>query len=224
MNDKFTESEILNTGDLIGRELKSGRLEKDVSLETASKNININIEYLKAIEAGELGKLPKGVYGKSFIQEYAVYLGINPRLMIELYEKEYTKRDKKHTKRLFVKKVSKTHHFLTIPRIIKNTIIISVVVVCVAYLGYYINNIITPPELTLINLTEDVIVDSHVINIQGITNPEAGVVVNDETVLIDNEGNFKKEINLKSGLNVVVVVAQKKYSKKRIIKRNIIVK
>lgn len=224
MKEAFTENKISNSSDLIGDELKKKRLEKNVGLEEVAKNIKIKKEYLEAIETGEFKKLPRGVYGKNFIQEYAIYLGINPKLIIDLYESEFTKKDKKYTNSLFVKKVSKTHHFLTIPRIIKNVIIISVVVVCVAYLGYYINNIITPPELVLLNPQEDMTVEVHNILIKGKTSSEAEVVINEEIVLIDNEGNFEKNINLKSGLNVVSVTSQKKYSKKRIIKRNIIVK
>lgn len=224
MKENFVKNNILNSGELIGTELKTKRNEKEQTLSEVSKQTKINIKYLEAIESGEFQHLPRGVYGKNFIQEYALFLGINPKKIIELYESEYVEKNEGNKHNLFVKKVSKTHHFLTIPRIIKNSIIIFVVVVCSLYLGYYINNILTPPELVLINLTEDKTINFHVINIKGKTDKEAEVFINDEIVLIDNEGNFEKEINLKNGLNVVSVEAQKKYSKKRIIKRNLIVK
>jgi len=224
MEDNFTENKILSSSDLIGQELKIRRIEKKQELETVSKKIKINIKYLEAIESGKFEKLPKGVYGKNFIREYAIFLGIDSKTMLDLYKSEFVVKDKNYIKNLFVKKVSKTHHFLTIPRIIKNSILILVIIVCVGYLGYYINNIITPPELELINLTEDRTITSHVFTIKGKTKKEVDITINNELVLIDGEGNFEKEITLKRGLNVVSVTAQRKYSKKRIIKRNIIVK
>lgn len=224
MSENFRENKIKSADDLIGSELRKIREGKRLDLLEVAKETKINIKYLEAIELGDFRKLPKGVYGKRFIEEYAIYLGIDPQEMLTIYEPEYVNQKKKYAKRLFVKKVSKTHRFLTIPRIIKNSIIIFVIVVCVLYLGYYIKNIIEPPQLELLNLKEDTVFTKHNINIIGKTDKEAEVLVNDEIVLTDNEGNFTKEINLKTGLNVVSVEVQKKHSKKRIIQRNIIVK
>lgn len=220
----FVFNKINSDKDLIGNRLKREREEKRISLEEAAKEIKMNKKYLEAIEAGEFEKLPEGMYGKNFISEYAVFLGINPKKIIELYEAEFENETGRDYKKLFVKRISRAHHFLTVPKIIKNILIILAVLVCIAYLGYYINNIITPPEIVFYGFEEDGILEDNFIVVEGKTDPEAELLINEQTILLDNDGNFEIKINLKTGLNTIVVSVKKKYSKEKIIKRNIIVK
>lgn len=220
----FALNKISDDKELIGERLKRERKERKIDIAEAAKETKINIKYLEAIEAGEFENLPKGMYGKNFISEYAVFLGINPKKILELFEAEFESGTKRDYKKLFVKRISRAHHFLTIPRIVKNTIIIFIVLVCLAYLGYYINNIITPPEILFYGFEEDEILEDNFIVIKGETDPEAELLINEETILLDNDGNFQKKINLKTGLNTIIVSVKKKYSKEKIIKRNIIVK
>ena len=49
------------------------------------------------------------------------------------------------------------------------------------------------------------------------------ITINEEFVLINPDGSFSKEINLKNGLNAIVITAKKKYSRQNNIIRNILV-
>ena len=42
-----------------------------MSIQQISERTKISIRYLKAIEAGDFGKLPGGIYGRSYIRQYA---------------------------------------------------------------------------------------------------------------------------------------------------------
>lgn len=224
MTEDFIENKIKNSENLIGDRLRNRRIEKNLELEEVAKETKININYLKAIEEGDFEKLPKGVYGKNFISEYAIFLGINPQKIIDLYKSEFQEENKSQQDKLFVKKASRAHYFIAIPKIIKNILVVLAVFVCIAYLGYYINNIISPPEIEFHNLKSDRTIKEHSVVIKGKTDPEAELLINDNMVLLDDKGNFSKKINLKEGLNVVSVSVKKKYSRENIIKRNIIVK
>ena len=58
------------------QQLKQIRLDKNISLQTISRDSRIQIQYLEAIEAGEFEKIPV-VYDKLFFQTYLSYLNLD---------------------------------------------------------------------------------------------------------------------------------------------------
>ncbi len=59
---------------VLGAKLKELREAQEISLQTASDATKIQKKYISAIEAGELGALPKGPYCRSFLRQYCAYL------------------------------------------------------------------------------------------------------------------------------------------------------
>lgn len=66
--DKILSSEILE-------DLKNIREEKEYSIEEIAEKINIKASYIKAIEEGDISRLPGGVYNKAYIKSYSEFLG-----------------------------------------------------------------------------------------------------------------------------------------------------
>lgn len=220
----FTSSEIKQNSEIISEQLKGAREKNKIKITEVSRELGISEKYLQALEEGRFGELPLGVYGKNFLREYSDYLRLNTKELLEIFDTEISGGKEEETrKNLFSRKIPKSHYFLTIPKIIKNIFIVLVVIICLAYLGVYIKRIIEPPVLT-IDLINDLAIEENYIFINGQTETEAEVLINDELVLIDKEGNFNKKINLKNGLNNITIVSQKKYSRKNIIERKILVK
>jgi cytoskeletal protein RodZ len=219
--DSFTSNKISNSKDLISEELKRGRTEKHKSINEIGKILGIRTEYLDALESGQYEKLPQGVYGRNFLREYARYLGLDSEKMLEIYGEDSSSKIEERQKSAFSHKVPKAHLFVAVPRVLKNVFLIFGVLVCLSYLGYYINNIITPPELKIVYPDTDIAVKESMIKIIGLTDKEAEVTVNSESVLTDKEGGFEKEVNLKSGLNTISIKSQKKYSRPVLIERKV---
>jgi cytoskeleton protein RodZ len=61
----------------IGETLRRERVRQGLDLQTVSETTKIGTRLLKAIEAGEFGKLPGGVFTRSFIKQYASALGVD---------------------------------------------------------------------------------------------------------------------------------------------------
>ncbi len=61
----------------IGETLRQERLKRDLELEQISRELKISSRFLEAIEAERFEKLPGGVFAKSFIRQYAHYLGLD---------------------------------------------------------------------------------------------------------------------------------------------------
>src|SRR5690242_7322288 len=66
----------------IGECLRRERLRRNLRLEQISGELKISARMLAAIEAEEFGKLPGGVFTKSFVRQYAQYLGLDEDDMV----------------------------------------------------------------------------------------------------------------------------------------------
>jgi cytoskeleton protein RodZ len=61
----------------IGERLRRARLEKNIRLDFIARETKIGVRLLQAIEAEEFDKLPGGVFRKSFVLQYARFLGLD---------------------------------------------------------------------------------------------------------------------------------------------------
>ena len=60
-----------------------------VSIQQISDRTKISIRYLKAIEAGDFGKLPAGIYGRSYIRQYANAIECNADQLLTMCPAEF---------------------------------------------------------------------------------------------------------------------------------------
>jgi len=220
----FTANKILLDSEAIIEELKAARLRKGLSLEEAGRVLSISAKYLEALEKGDFNQLPAGVYGKNFFKEYAAFLGLDHREIVAVYERETAFKDAKEKDRLFSNQVVRNKMLFTIPRIARNFSILAVIAVCLLYLGYRMERIVSPPVLSLSSPNDNLITDKKNIRVAGATENESEITVNGESVLLDKQGQFLKEINLKNGVNTITVVAKNKYGQVSTISRQILVK
>ena len=61
----------------IGAIFKQRRKEMNLSLKEAENATSIRMNYLQAIEDGEVNKLISPVYAQGFVKQYAIFLGVD---------------------------------------------------------------------------------------------------------------------------------------------------
>jgi cytoskeleton protein RodZ len=61
----------------VGKVLRGARLEQRLDLPTVSARTKISVRYLESIESDDRGSLPSGFFYKSFVDQYARFLGLN---------------------------------------------------------------------------------------------------------------------------------------------------
>lgn len=61
----------------IGEAIKAKRQEMSLTLKEVENATSIRINYLRAIEEGEVKDLISPVYAKGFIKQYAIFLGLD---------------------------------------------------------------------------------------------------------------------------------------------------
>ena len=220
----FKSNKIYLDSELVSEQLRSSRQTKKLKLAQIAKKLNINEKYLAALEKGEYDKLPHGVYGKNFLREYALFLGLDYKKLAADYETEINIIEPKRNKELFSKQVIKKRYLLAMPKILKNILIFLTICVCFIYLGYRINKIISPPVLIIDNPVADLTTDQNSLEVTGRTEAEASLIINGQAVLTNKNGSFSQSISLKNGINIITITANKKHGRNNTVIRQVLVK
>lgn len=216
--NNFSLKKINENSDNFAKILSSARIESQLSIKDVAKKLAIREDYLSSIENDRLDLLPSGIYKRSFIKKYSEFLRIDPRIIKEkLIEIEAEKEDP------FQKKIISKNYLLVLPKIIKTIIFSLAILSCILYLSFYARKIASPPELLISYPKDNLLTTEKVITITGHTEAEAELKINGELILSNNLGDFSQTINLKSGLNNIIISAKKKYSQENIIIKQILV-
>lgn len=224
MND-FKPNQIMSASEVASEQLRQSRLERGLSLTDIAVKINVKKEYLEALEKGEYNKLPAGVYGKNFLKEYAIFLGLNYKKLIKDFQAEKIISSEENDKRLFSQQIIKKYNFLIFPKIIKNFVIVAVTLSCLLFLGFSLKKIISPPMLEVTEPKNNQAISNNFVNVLGRTETEAQITINGENITLEhgeNESLFSKKINLKTGLNTITITAKKKYGREATVERQVL--
>jgi transcriptional regulator with XRE-family HTH domain len=219
----FISNQLISEADSVAEILKAERTKRSLKLGKIAETLGINEKYLIALENGRFEELPAGIYGKNFLREYALYLGLETGPLIEMFELSLTAEKAQTRTELFSKQVVKSGEMLALPRIFKNIALAAVVLICFIYLSYRLEKIVAPPTLEISNPAANLITKEHSIEIIGRTEPETQIIINGEKVLSDSTGNFLATVNLKTGINMITITAQKKYGRETRLIRQVLV-
>lgn len=192
-----------------------------VSLEMMEKDTQIRRSYLQALEKGEYEKLPAPLYARNFIRSYARVLGADEDYFLELYEEEcglcdlivpmQTPRQKMAKGRLRI-----WNSF------IKFGLLSLILVFAFGYLGWQVKSIVAPPEIVIVSPVNESLTGDATITIEGFVDKDATVYVNGKQVVVNADSTFKTQIDLKKGLNEIMIEAERRYSRRAIIQRNVV--
>lgn len=208
----------INKGQTLGNTLRKNRLEQNISLEEAQEATNIQAKYLEILEEGDYQKLPGDIYSKAWLKLYGDFLGlqVNELLVDYKIEKSISNKLTKVSSPV-VKSNNISLYSILKPRVLKFLGIALLILALLAYLGWEINNTISPPEVTIFEPSNNFKTTESSVNIKGQTKAEVQLTINNELVLLDEEGKFNQSINLINGLNNLEISAKKKHSKVKTI-------
>ena len=210
----FTQKKIHSY--TLGEQLKNLRSEGRVALFEVSRETKIPVKYIEMIEEGKYEKLPPDVYVKGFLRAYAEFLGIEPKKIIKLYEREKDIKnnlyggEKKAPK---VKKKTRLSHFVVTPRIIIAVSVAVAVIGGFSYLYSQIGRFAAVPRLVITSPASDENIPGNSISVSGYTDEDAKLTINGQPVLVSDKGEFKEDILLQSGVNSITISALNRFNK-----------
>lgn len=217
--NSFSLKKIRDEGEIFAKLLSSLRLEKKIELELAAQKLGIKKDYLEAIENNRLDLIPSGIYKKCYLKKYAEFIGLKD----ELIDKRINDLKEEDKDDPFSKKVVSRNNLLVFPKIIKIILFSLAILFCILYLLFYLRKITQPPRLIITYPESNLLTDDRSVTISGETEAEVELKINDELVLSNNNGNFSQTINLKTGINNIIISAKKKYSRENVIIKQVLV-
>lgn len=200
----------------LGEKLKKLRSDKRTSIGEASRFTKIQPAYLEYLEEGTWEKLPADVYVKGFLRSYADFLGVDEKILIRLYEREKEIRaNLKKNKKEEVKKEKPVNisPFIFTPKKILISAILVLVFAGLVLLYNEINSFANAPSLIILNPQNNSQVDGNSVYIEGITDKEALLYINNQPILVGDDGRFKENLTLQSGVNNIDVRSINKFKK-----------
>lgn len=200
----------------LGEKLKKLRSDKRTSISEASRFTKIQPAYLEYLEEGIWEKLPADVYVKGFLRSYADFLGVDEKILIRLYEREKEiranlKKNKKEDNKK--EKPINISPFIFTPKKILILAIIFLVFAGLALLYSEINSFANAPSLIILNPQNNSQISGNSVYIEGITDKEALLYINNQPILVGDDGRFKENLTLQSGLNIIDVKSINKFQK-----------
>lgn len=205
-----------NVGTLtLGERLKKVRSERRISLGEISKSAKIQNKYLEYLESGEYEKLPADVYVKGFLRSYAQYLGMDENYLIKLFEreKEIHKNVKKEDPQKKFFKPLKFSSLVITPKIIVAAIVIFFIGLGFFYLYRELNMFISSPRLVIQEPQNNFVTEENIIAIEGITEKDAKLFINNQQIIVDENGKFSENLVVQPGLNKITIKAVNRFDK-----------
>lgn len=176
--------------------LKNTRLDKEWDLSDISKKLKVPAKYLEALENDQVTCYPEEPYCSLIIKDYADYLGLNGNDVLSLFRRDFEQKNKT--------KNSPKNSFSFTPKI---TFTISIILIAIIFIFYLVTEYYKfhlPPKLK-VNWPLEATISASTFEINGITDPESTIRINDDLIMVNADGSFQKKITLDNGENLVTI-------------------
>jgi len=179
-----------------GQILRKARLAKKISLGQVETATKIRQEFLDALEEDDWQKLSSLTSARGFVKNYAEFLGLSSQMVLAVFRRDFGKNPRpKIILPGAVKPLNKIR-FSWSPKL---TLAVSVAIVflsMVVYLGYQYFSLVRKPDLEIIFPLEGARTSNAQVEIFGRASINALVTVNNQTIFLSPEGEFRYQWDL----------------------------
>jgi len=209
----------------VGDILRSRRIEKNLSLEDVEKKTKIRKKFLAAIEIGQHDDFSSVTYIRGFIKNYSEFLGLPVSEILALFRREYEGNKEYNLLPKPLDKHTQKSLFLRItPQLM--SIFVSLVILLIIF-GYLISSYLDvtgTPELVVTQPKQGETITTDEVTVIGKTHPDAKVTINNQEIIISENGEFTQKVIVGKKATSIKVVAENKQGKKAVVERIIEVK
>lgn len=211
MTAAFKKKQIDDKG--VGERLRAAREEMGLSRKDVEKATRVTAKYIRALEEHAFDKLPETLYAKNFVRALSKHYGLDPAVMTEALLRETTAVSGKEPEP--TKLIERLHgkRLVATPIAIKIGVLVIAFASVVSYFAYSVHSILRPPRLIVHTPQDSQVFDERQVTLEGETEPEVELTVNQESVLIESDGTFRETLNLPEGVSILRVAAKKRHSK-----------
>lgn len=195
-----------------GERLKEARLEKRMTLEDVSKATKIKESFLKAIEEGDYKNLPSVAYAQGFVRNYAGSVGLGENEVLALFRREF---DEDQYLRVLPRGFEKTEEFPLKRFRVRQTVLIFAVafIAIVAFIIFQYRSAFLNPSLDIFSPQEGESIVTSTVRVNGKTEVNSTVFVNEFPVTVGPNGAFNKIITVFPGRTSITVKSVNQFGK-----------
>ena len=198
----------------LGERLRMLRRRRHLSLDQAEEATKVRRRFLEALETGDYRNLPADVYAMGFLAKYADFLGVSKDALLQEYRHE---RGGDFSSRMLAPQTGlKEKRFILTPKLIVIVFVILLFAGLLGYVGYSVKNFTSAPNLEISSPSTESVIHEDSVKIIGKTDPGATLQINDQTVFIDDKGNFQESVKLQPGVNNIELRATNRIKKETV--------
>lgn len=201
----------------IGKAIKEVRQAKKISFNQLEEATKIKKEFLKAIEKENWTNLPSLSVVTGFVKSITHALEVDEGRLTALLRRDYP--PKKVT---INPKPDVSNRFTWSPKITFIAGILVVGVVVLGYLGFQYLKFTSAPSLEIFSPKQGEVVTTDKVNVSGQTDIDAVVSINNQPVVLDEDGKFNTEVKIFQGTQEIKVEATSRSGKSTIVSRKIV--
>ena len=205
----------------LGEKLKKARSDRRLSINEVSRQARIQVKYLEYLESGAYEKLPADVYVRGFLKNYAEVLGMEDEILMRLYQKEIGIK-KNIEKRNIAGQTTiggrifrpiSISSFVITPRMLTIFIAALFFLGGGVYLYRELGAFASMPRLVILQPLSPSSVESDSVIVEGLTDRDARVFINNQPVVVNDDGRFKQLVTVQPGANVINIASQNRFQK-----------
>lgn len=200
----------------IGIFIKEARIKKRFSQEKIAEETKIKKEFVASIEKENWEALPEYPVVTGFVKQISKYLKLDERQAVAFLRRDYPPRVLPVNPKPDVAK-----KFVWSPKL---TFIIGIALIAIAVLGYLAfqySNFISPPKLIVYEPKEEQVIKQNKLIVSGKTDQDVTMKINNQPILVEEDGSYKAEIEIFEGTEEIVVKAISRSGKETVIRRKI---
>ncbi len=208
----------------VGQILRETREDKLYTIEDVEKAIKIRKELLVALESDDYSKLPPSTFVQGFIKNYSKFLDLDSEKLLAIFRRGFE--DKKHKPYVmdaFANPVEEKKIQITPTRVL-SVVVVLIILSFFGYLWSQYRDFVGAPKLEITSPQDQQTLTSDLVVVEGKTDPEVKVLVNNQEIPVSEQGTFKKEIMVSSEMNKISIVAASKFGQQTEIQRTVYVK
>lgn len=204
----------------LGALLRELREAGNVSLDELADATRIQKKYLVALETDAHKDLPDPTYVRHFLRAVATALNVSPETLFARYQPA----EDPAPGRMEPPAPPSALAFLVPSRILARAAIVGCVVVVLTILFWQVRALFTPPDLAVTAPADAALLTEPVATVMGtVRGRGAEVRINNELVYPDERGDFRIDIDLQQGSNLIKIAAKKPRSAERVLWRQVVV-
>lgn len=208
----------------IGQILKEARIQKDYSLHFIGEKTKIKKNFIEAIENHNWQALPAFPTVLGFVKSISGVVGVDEKTAIATLKRDYP------PQRYFSDSVGRINpkpdvssKFSWSPKLTFTLGIIGVLIVVFGYLVFQYFQFISPPKLNIDSPKENQAINGNSVLVFGSTNGDAKIMVNNQPVIVTDDGKFSVNIGITLETHEIDVVALSRSGKMTEVRRKIVV-